>query len=75
MRDVQDIPEEADAPPPKDENPRVRSRESYDSQEGRSVEELNEMIRDVVKNNYQKIEQVRGSHFNANLSDLSLNYG
>ena len=36
----------------------MHSRDSYDSQEGRSIEELNEVIRDVVKNNYQNIEQV-----------------
>eukprot|EP00795_Rhopilema_esculentum_P012732 gene12732-3457_t len=59
LRDVNDIVDEIPPPTPREEksNSRRASKDSYDSQEGRSVEELYSLIRGVVKQNYQEIER------------------
>ena len=58
LRDIQEVANALSPQPPREETSRVQSRDSYDSQEGRSIEELTEVIKDVMKKNYQKIEQV-----------------
>jgi len=57
LRDIQEVAIALTPQPPREEKSRVQSRDSYNSQEGRSIEELTELIKDVMKNNYQKIEQ------------------
>lgn len=37
----------------------IKSMDSYNSQEGRSVEELKTLIKKVLQNNYQAFEEVR----------------
>lgn len=64
LRDVQDIQEDILPPTQKAEDwtprgqTRGQSHDSYDSREGRSVQELNEVIKNAVKDNYQGIELV-----------------
>ena len=60
LRDVNDIADDIPPPTPREEksNSRRASKDSYDSQEGRSVEEVYSLIREVVKKNYQGIERV-----------------
>ena len=62
LRNIKDFDDEDEIPPalPREEKAkaRVQSRDSYDSQDGRTVEELTTVIRGVVKQNFQAIERV-----------------
>ena len=51
---------ERDSPPmsPRKQLRPIKTIDSYDSQEGRSVEELKVIIKKVLKNNYQAFEEV-----------------
>ena len=37
----------------------IKTKDSYDSQDGRSVEELKAVIKKVLQNNFQAFEEVR----------------
>ena len=51
---------ERDSPPmsPRKQLRPIKTIDSYNSQEGRSVEELKVIIKKVLKNNYQAFEEV-----------------
>lgn len=52
---------EIDSPPmsPKKQFRPMKTMDSYNSQEGRSVEELKALIKSVLQHNYQAFEEVR----------------
>ncbi len=59
-RDLKDFDDEIPPASPREERmtSRAASRDSYDSQEGRAVEELRPLIKSVLSRNYQAIERV-----------------
>ena len=52
---------EIDSPPmsPKKQLRPIKTMDSYNSQEGRSVEELKSLIKSVLQDNYQAFEEVK----------------
>ena len=52
---------EIDSPPmsPRKQLRPIKTKDSYDSQDGRSVEELKSVIKKVLQNNFQAFEEVR----------------
>ena len=59
---------EIDSPPmsPKKQLRPIKTMDSYNSQEGRSVEELKVLIKKVLQSNYQAFEEVRFEKLSTN---------
>ncbi|XP_015764161.1 PREDICTED: EF-hand calcium-binding domain-containing protein 6-like [Acropora digitifera] len=56
---------EIDSPPmsPRKQLRPIKTKDSYDSQDGRSVEELKSVIKKVLQNNFQAFEEVRDTYY------------